>query len=531
VSLKKNKNNILLVWDSNMPTPKSVSTILLWKGGVVNESETCISLSKIIESDSENLRAEYLSLVYTIGETVLKSKTITEHLKIRDNLSYWWLTLIAEKSVYKTNGNIEDSIRLLCLMKWISNKSFDEIELVTSNQNLIKSFELWSRNIGLKFKPRVVNVINKYGQIVKWVVANTPCSVKAIVLFIHHLSDRWELKGVGLERWGKSTSRKTFVSYSANCIESDVRKGIFSSRYWTKIPQLLKESECESNWLHIFEPDSVIDSPKSFKELINVFNFSESACQNHVALETFLSWSVVKKTLVDWVQVIIKSRVLEINTKNFKGNDFCFWPLFMDVWRETIYGWSALEVLLRLNLFEVALKGLQRQNICVYLQENQSWEMCLLTVWERLGHGQTIGVPHSTVRFWDLRYFYDPRCYGVKNQLSLPQPNKIACNGKMVFQSLAEAGYPVKMLIEVEALRYLYLSTAQPLNENPNRISCLLVVTDYVLEKTQRQIAMLVSALKSLEESFEIIIKPHPLCPVVLEKFTDGRVTIKKDSL
>ena len=115
------------------------------------------------------------------------------------------------------------------------------------------------------------------------------------------------------------------------------------------------------------------------------------------------------------------------------------------------------ENLLNLNLFEKACSLLPEQNIGVYLFEQQPWEFSLINSWKSNQHNKLIGAQHSTVLFWDLRYFSDPRSYTDKSPLRLPVPDKIAVNGPISMTTFLDAGYVKNDLILTEALRYQYI--------------------------------------------------------------------------
>ena len=62
--------------------------------------------------------------------------------------------------------------------------------------------------------------------------------------------------------------------------------------------------------------------------------------------------------------------------------------------------------------------------------ENQNWERIFLFFWRKNGHGKNIGVKHTTIRYWDLRYFDIS-----KNKFfNLPQPDLVAVNGKIFME-------------------------------------------------------------------------------------------------
>lgn len=134
------------------------------------------------------------------------------------------------------------------------------------------------------------------------------------------------------------------------------------------------------------------------------------------------------------------------------------------------------------------------------------------------GHGRLIGVPHATVRYWDLRYFFDQRSYQRTDHNELPLPDLVACNGPVMRAAYVHGGYPLEDLIDVEALRYLHLSQTQRKTEyvasrtdEPVR---LLVLGDYLPENTRLQMRLLEHAVPLLPWKLSITVKPHPNCPI-----------------
>ena len=53
----------------------------------------------------------------------------------------------------------------------------------------------------------------------------------------------------------------------------------------------------------------------------------------------------------------------------------------------------------------MTMASLPRQRLGLYLCENQGWERIFIRAWRKHGHGKLIGVAHSTIGYWDMRYF------------------------------------------------------------------------------------------------------------------------------
>jgi surface carbohydrate biosynthesis protein (TIGR04326 family) len=170
------------------------------------------------------------------------------------------------------------------------------------------------------------------------------------------------------------------------------------------------------------------------------------------------------------------------------------------------------------------------------LQENQGWEFGFISAWQSAGHKKNlIGFPPSAVIYWDLRNFFDPRSYKRKNQCDLPLPNYVGVNGEVSKNTYLGGGYPKQDLIEVESLRYLYLSNFSvhqaKRGDDISKGKTVLVVGDYLKKNTYKQLNLLSSALADIDQSVRYIIKPHPVCPVNMVDFPSLRGELSISSI
>ena len=250
--------------------------------------------------------------------------------------------------------------------------------------------------------------------------------------------------------------------------------------------------------------------------------FNENAVdhESHVTLDSFLDVTVIFKALKDWCFLLITGFKMKQTVANSSIININLFPLFANDWARSFFGPDSLHNCLYLNLFETALGNLPIQQTGVYLEENQPWELALIRTWESCGHGKLIGCPHSTVRYWDLRYFADPRTYDVTIKNNMPLPTTIALNGPIMREMYVSSGFPISRLVDVEALRYMYLAESPRVRTRPFRRSNeriqMLVVGDYLSINTRRQMKLLSTVAPALPNNVSIVIKPHPNCPISL---------------
>ena len=537
-----NKKNIaasLIIWDaSGVPAPNKHINVL-WKTYYDGSRADIVSIPKIIENNSNYIRTLYLSEEYDFGEAKFKGKSILEYLKIRPNLSMLWMFFSIIKNPFSDSAPITDAIRIIAFNEWMKNKSIDSIVLKSDNKLLSGAINSWCNNLGMTFKWDQIKKPTSYLSLLKQMYYKTPHFIQALVWLCFYLIKRWPLSGVGLKKWKNTEGNITFFSYFHNIDSDSLKKKYFKSSYWSDLNDVMNTKNFKTNWLHLYVKSSQFPSSKDVAKVIQAFNKSEKRQETHVTLDTFLNFTVIIRTLRDWSKFFFIAIFLRGRLRINKKNKINFWFLYEKIWLKSIYGSVAMENLLNLNLLESALKSLPKQKHGVYLQENHAWEYSLIRSWQMLGHEQLTAAPHSTVRFWDLRYFFDSRTYFKKTEYSLPLPNKVALNGKMTRDMYKNSGYPLSNLVEVEALRYLHILKFKKKLARAYLPKALLrkdkiqvlVLCDYLIKNTEQQINILKKAIQYVPAGTTFTVKLHPACPINLDDCLKFNIKISSDPI
>ncbi len=522
----------VIIWDQNLSPPKHLNDkIIFWKEYIADSKSNSISIPQLIEESSEKLRNKFLLWVYDVGETKIDGKKLVDLLQIRPKFSYWWMTLITEKCNYSKSLFITDVIKIFALEDWINKNPTSKIKIFSSNKNLIHSLEEWCEGRDINFEYLIINSKKNQISVFKKVFYLLPAMPRGILWFIKFLSQRWKLKGLGLKNWINSDAQITFLSYLFNISETSKNDSNYENQYWTELPILLKNKKIKTNWLHYYIQDGHSSTVKNVKKFISNFNKDPKNFQTHVTIFSFLSYEVIINTVKDWLSLCKKNK--NIQNSLFGSTDKKYlWHLFQEDWKNSIYGQVAFSNLLTLNLYEAALNLLPNQKNGLYLQENQGWEFGFINAWRSAGHLNLIGFPHSTVKFWDLRYFYHKESYLNIHNNPLPLPDKIACNGKKTILAYQDHGYPEKYLVEVESLRYLYLDNYfQNFDITLKKNNKLIVLGDYLKANTYKQLELLQKAVALLNFNIDISFKPHPACPIDLSLFPGIKADLTNDPL
>ena len=502
----------LLVWDLDNQSDDKVPDVIYWSSYTSSESDGIFSIPQLVEQNSDHLKAKYLRLIYEFGEAKVNGKRIIDHLIIRQNFSYWWMTLFAEKCNYAKSPQINNIIKLMALEQWLQENKYQKLKLVTANDELAMSVSLLAKRLSIDFEWKKEQNSKSNRSIAKKVFHALPNIIQSPIWLMYYLLSNWPLKGVGVKEWRKTTATTTFVSYLFNLVPEATKKGRYESLYWTKLTDLLDDNQYSTNWLHIYMKDSLLPSAKKARDLIQQFNHIQNGNQVHVTLASFLTVPLVFRTIQDWYKVVKLNKLVR---KQLQVNSGYLWPLFKKDCQDSMSGIPAMNNLLYYNLFEKAMSELPTQKRGCYLQENQGWEFGFISAWQSAGHKKNlIGFPPSAVIYWDLRNFFDPRSYKRKDQCDLPLPDYVGVNGEVSKNTYLDGGYPQQDLIEVESLRYLYLSNFSFHKAKREgdilKGKTVLVAGDYLKENTYKQLSLLSSALADVEQSVRFIIKPHP---------------------
>jgi len=428
------------------------------------------------------------------------------------------MTLLSEKCNYDKSPQIENAIKLFALEDWVAKQVHEigSIKLVSSNLLLSECLMDWCRRESIFFE---WEKLNKNNPLKNFFYSTFPHSVKAMVWLVSYVAKYSFLRGVGVDEWKKTKNSLTIFTYTANPISEDVENNS-CNRYWTKLPEELYRNNVTINWMYIHVRDSSFTKTKN---IIKTFKKNNSGDNVYTILDGFISFSVIFKSIFDWVKIIWRARSIGDNIYAPKSG-FNIWYMLKSDWKKSIYGTTAISNFVFFNLLESALNILPNNNHGIYLQENQGWELAMISRWRSAQHGILIGFPHSTVRFWDLRYFFDVRNYcDEKDDYSLPLPDYVAVSGDSIKNSYLHNGYPKQKLAEVEALRYLYLQDFNKITSDDclsNKIR-LLVLGDYFLENTDHQLRLLDDTLKNFNKDIDVVIKPHPVCPITLLNYPE----------
>lgn len=523
----------ILIWDSDAPPPSGDFTTVLWSAFGAGDRQDVVSLPRVVEQRADALRARYLAWVHDLGETVVGGQTVRQHLRLRPGFSYWWMTLLAHKPNYYDAAQITDVVKMFAFESLAGEWSpFSAVRLHSGNQDLQSAFAHYCRtqHLELQIDPQPAPAGQGSGG----------------------GRSRWQklagALGPALRELGHAMRRgaqMTVDPRSAICVlgpliylkEAAFREGRFESNYWDRLAALLRQLGVHTTWIHSYSPHERMRSADEADALLKRFAQSSGGREVHGLLDSQVGWRELATALVLYARLVGAAWRMRHIGASFRpaGSAFDLWPLFRNNWYASLLGRAALRNCLSLASYEAVLKVTPFQPTGLFLQENQPWEMALIHAWRAAGHGRLIGVPHTTVRFWDLRYFYDARSYGRGSDTDLPMPDTVAVNGPMAFQAYADGGYPVAALAGVEALRFFHLLERPPAaahhsaSESPAQQ--VLVCGDNIPGSNEKVMRVVEAAAPLLPAATNYVFKPHRVGAFDPANFPGVRVEVQERGL
>lgn len=532
--MTENRRSVsITVWDTSADPPEQAGLVYLWNGFA--EGDSVHSLLRYVEAHGEQLRRKYLACIHDLGETRIDGKRLIDHLAFEDGLSYWWMTLFVEKSFYKSP--ITDAVRLLALEEIVVRQRSGKLRLVSANRSLHEVLSGLCRNLDVDYEwkrlpDQALSQLNLRG-----IYRASPQPVQALIGLARHLLVRWRLRQTDKPGWFGGDRSLFFCSYFIHLNQEACTNGRFYSHHWEGLPKLLHDKGYRTNWIQHYLRSSVVPNTQVAMDWVRRFNQQRETQGFHTFLDSYLSWRIVLRVLKRWLKLtLISWRLGEIkNVFHTPGFQLSLWPLMRGDWYASMRGATAVSNLLWIELFDVVLRELPHQSKGLYLCENQAWERALIHTWRKHGHGQLIGVVHSTVRFWDLRQFSDPRTIqSSSGRCPMPQPDLTALNGKVAVDAYLAADYPKEAIVECEALRYGCLNSPRAghsLTKAKEATIKVLILGDFVPSETIKMLQLLEAAVSLKPNLIACTAKPHPNFPIKAEDYPSLHLKVVMDPL
>lgn len=490
--------DVWYVCDDQRDAATHADVVVTWNAFTDGAPDT-VSLPSILRTERDHYRATLLNCFRRIETAPHGDSDLIGALRLGNDTSYWWMTLVFAKR-WGDFGVLADAAKVLAFADLLVAQQPKLIIVALSNERARRSVEATARLNGIACQTKSRPSTNRRD--VAWIRAT-----------------RWLLVSFRPKR--RPTSNNHYESLIADYLfrvdSAALASGMFQSQYWAHLPELLERGVL---WLHRFTPHPAIATRRHARRHIRRFNAS-SPHDHHVLLDDVHGFHEAQEVLTTY-RAIRRLRRVPVAT-TFRTEIADLWPIFEDDWRNSFRGSHAMSMAILMTSLEATVASMRGVKRGLYIWENQPWEFALSRFWRRNHAAPLVGVAHSTIRHWDLRYFVD------SNTLADPrfdQPDAIAVNSEGARQALIAGGWATEPIHVVEALMYLYLGESAPHGGTD-----IVVLGELDHTSTQRYLDFVKAAANSSLIGRTVVFKAHPLVGATGFDFGEVAFEITTDSV
>ena len=511
---------LVTIWDTPGPPPEGPGRVLLWDGW--DEAESRRSLLRLVDEGGDPLRRRYLRWIRDLGETEVGRRRVVECLEVgRGGLSFWWLTAIAQKNVWRSPA-VLDVLKMMAIEELVVDEGVTDLVLVSRSRTRRRSMRDLCKTYDINYVGKQPNRSIGCTSSVQSTWNRMPPTLRAVVELIRSVkrsrSFRSSASSPDIHQGATIFVCSNFLNLDMKAAEN----GVFRSHYWGRLNEVLTDVG-SVNWLHLFMPSPSIGDSREAQTLANRFNQRSPTSGRHSFHESYISPAVLVRVAATWLKLVVaRVRLFRLGRLIRKdGGKEWLWTLVRFDMRESLAGPSMVQNLLTVELVDRALADLPFQAVGFYLAEGRPEERALAHAWGKHGHGKLIAVVHATIAYWDLRYHFDPLVVTDTSEYRMPMGELTAVNGPAAREALLSSGLPSEKLVEVEALRYEYLTgiRAQQGSGNTNNSVRIVVIGEYRGPVTDQMLKTLESAVVENQLDVKCRFKPHPNYSVDAEKW------------
>ena len=510
------KNFVVLVHEREvLDFHQKVDVAIAWNNSPGFElASKQIKLIQVIEGSADEYREKYLKLVYEIGSLNIKGKSVVERLRIEHDFSFWWLTLFGLRRWNDKSGTTE-TIKLIALETELKRLGANQVVFAGANKQVEKCIR------GLCLKNSWTFIFHRPSTTAHHVAIQTksakdlvPNFLGAMFVLVRQLLSQGRIKKFApLNPTGNAA---LVIDYFNGFDHAASLRGEYVSRYWHKLPALIQSIFQTITWFHVQDvgPNSLsLNDAQMHTE-----HLSSRPSVAHEILETRISAKQLSRIITRYFRLQIACFRLRGVKNKFKLSEsqINFWPIFKREWNDSLRGTTAIRNLITFYGVSEKIKHLPQQKVCLYLMENQPWEMALIHAWRSYQSGKLVGVPHAAPKFWEMRRFVDPRSRIENGIGQFPQPDLVVSNSTIAKSDLLSNGVLLENILELEALAFQHIEPLMSRNHSkivvPNNPPKISVLGDFNAEITDQLLSIFEHGVDS--SKYQCVFKPHPMCPV-----------------
>ena len=520
----------LLITDG--PTPYldvvfgDATFVVMWSSFVIPKTfdpDRIISLPLYVETNGERLKERFLSFVDRVGHSKIGTRSVIDHLTLSPNFSYWWMTLFACKR-WDESSRIIEAVRLLALEEILVSKNPKRISMHVGDPKVRQIVRNWSESNSVGFGEIPESQSNYRPR--NSGVSFLPRPAKAAFVLAREIVARRKL---GVTKISSSEQVDTFfVDYFSKFDKASAERGEFVSGFWGQLLDSNRLSTSRFAFIHNFVKSSLTPTREAANEHLAKINRNRNQ-DHHSLLGSRIGPKTAFIVVIFYLNLVrARFRIRSIRSRfTSTESSMDLWPLFRNEWLDSLSGSTAMRHSILIRDLKLAAENIPSCKQIVYLMVNQPWEMAFLQIFRSRRREILVGYPHSTIRFWDLRYWTATHKLDGDMLSLAPTPHHVAANGPMTRFALESSGFQFQRIRNVEALACLYLGDSDQFAAGDGT-QRLLVLGDFFPGQNTALLNLFSQVDIDLRSKFVKVFKPHPSCRVDERLLTE--LELKTDS-
>ena len=478
---------------NNQSLKKKLNKVLKIDWNDRNTNSDIISILNYIEENEVKIRNSYFELINIISEKKIDGSPLSELYLYQSYYNLWQMSLICEKSFYKSS-QITNILKFLAVVDLVEYYVPKELILLNTDSRINKIFKKYCSISKINFD--VKKEKKSKANPIKLIYF-----IKGILIFGYKFFLNRDLKRYK-SNYADGEKGALIVSYLTHFDKEKIAKNYYGTMLWGDFPETLNQFKVKTNWLHL--PVN-FENPYNLLKKLKINTLEKFSIHNF--LYSFLSFKCWLKIFKDYLSISLQSYIIKSKEIFNYKNKVDLSPLFLDDFYNSLMGPVLLENLIFIKSFDAIFRAIPKQKIGFYLQENQGWELALNSAWRKYKHGKLVSVQHSTVSFWDLRYYNIYKDYPYK-------PDFFIVNSVFAKDHFLKLNYDRSQIQILEALRYSKLKKNYFSSKNQNKV---LILGDILKKATLEMLETIYSIIPYCSEK-KFYFKSHPAQPVRINK-------------
>jgi len=477
-----------------------------------------LNSAKIIDQVIETHRLTFIEWIAGLGEKkIIKGKSLKEYFLFPDRkISGWWLSIISEKNVIKSNQFFK-IFQAVAVIDQIRSGGYTKVLLCINDREFLSVIENHPSKKTARFvilRPASESADSNKRERPATLVGS--CLAALYLLYNKAKCGYYSRKKLGAIklRGLLRGDPLLFVTDFPSLDKGVASRGIFKNKYTPHLQDLLSAKGKNILWglMYVqYQPYAeAVDYALSFqKKGYRLFFIDE-----------FLTFGAIAGVIRTWINqickyLIVSRRIAKLNI--FPVADVDVYPLLRRLWISSFVGQDAMEGIIYYESFIRMFKEFSGLSSCLYFSEMLGWEKALNAAKEEASAAtRTVGYQHASVPKNYMFYYYSPQeLHAEGGTTRFPTPDHFLCNGRIPEENLTFCRY--RNLNSVEAIRYLYMNDflTKHLSTKNAKSYIVLVATNINPIETRLMVELVIRAFSGSKlDNIKLLFKSHPACPI-----------------